>query len=205
MKRLAGLLVVTLCLSLSPQPLPAADKDAKPDYFPLTVGSKWSYKVDVDGNAGNVQNEIVKIEKIDGQDLARLEASAQGKVVASEHLATSDKGIFRHRFNGVEIAPPLCLLKYPVKAGETWDATLKIGGENAKVSCRVDQEMPEVKVPAGKYKTVVVHIDTDLSGQKFTTTFWFSDGVGFVKQEFDLGVKGVLELEKFEPGKAEGK
>ncbi len=206
MRRLVGLLVVAGYASICHLPLAADEKDAPPSYFPLAVGAKWSYKLDLDGNVNALEYKVAKIEKIDGQDVAEMEVSADGRVVSTEQLATNDQGVFRHRYNDAKIDPPSCLLKYPVKAGDTWDLKTKVGDTDAKMTCRVADEMPEIEVPAGKYTTVVVDIETDLDGQTIKAKFWFSEGVGFVKQEFEFrGFKGSLELEKFEPAKAESK
>jgi hypothetical protein len=199
MQKFVGVPVVYVLL-LGWTPLPAAAQVPIGDYYPLKVGTKWHYRVEANGQVGSLVNQIAKTETIDGQLLARLETSARGQVVASEHLASNDKGIFRHRINGLEISPPLCLIKNPIKEGESWVTDVKIGAERAKMACRVARE--EVTVPAGKYKAVVVTIETEQAGQKISSIYWFAAGVGVVQQKIDIGGNKVnLELEKFEAGK----
>ena len=62
-------------------------------YYPLKLGTNWRYRIETsDGEQGQLTQQIVKIEKIDGQDLARLEVIVNGEVVASEHLRSSAAG-----------------------------------------------------------------------------------------------------------------
>jgi hypothetical protein len=203
MRKCIGLLIVLVAAVSGRPSLPAADKDAKtPDYYPLQAGSKWHYQVQVDGEKkGQVTSQIAKIEKIDGQSLARLETTVQGSVTASEHLSNTAKGLYRHRYNGMEVTPPICLLKYPVKKGESWEADAKIGDETIKGTCRVSEA--EIEVPAGKYKTVVVQFDAQAGQVKIKTTYWFAAGTGMVKQTATIndGQTITLSLEKYEPGK----
>lgn len=180
--------------------LQAADRA---DYYPLKPGSKWQYAGEVNGQKIKVTNQVAKMENIDGKNLARLETlNEQMQVVAAEHLASSEKGVFRHRINGIESEPPFCILQYPVKSGDTWKANSKVGNETIQGECKAEKE--EVTVPAGKYSAVKVTINAEVvpSGQKINNTIWLADDVGLVKQITDLGqIKIKLELEKFEAGK----
>jgi tRNA A-37 threonylcarbamoyl transferase component Bud32 len=151
-------------------------------YYPLKLGTKWHYRKETSlGAATPHLHQIVKIEKIDGQSLARLEALQHGEVLASEHLSTTAHGIFRHRNNGWEISPPLCLLKFPIKIGESWESEHRFGDEKGKVSCRIGAE--EVEVAAGKYQAITSHLEVmETGGRKIGITYWFAPGVGVVKQ-----------------------
>jgi hypothetical protein len=200
MKRFAAFLLVFLTVASGASPQTPVGKKAPPDYYPLGEGTKWHYRVEVGGKTVQVTNQVAKVETIDGQPLARLETVVgEGQVTASEHLRTTPQGVFRHRYNGIAVSPPLCLLKYPVKDGESWATDIKIGGMQLKVRCRVGGA-EEVEVPAGKYKAVTSDVETAVMGVKITTKYWFAPGVGVVKQTANLGGQDVsLKLEKFEP------
>ena len=207
MSKFSGLLLFVFGLALSCQPVATAQekKQDSKSYYPLKVGNKWTYQVESDavpkGNS-KLMNQIAKIEKIDGVSLSRLETTAKGKVVASEHLSITDKGIFRNRYNGTEVSPPICMLKFPIKKGSTWKVESKVGEEKLSVSCKSDEE--EIEVPAGKFKTVKVVMDAEVVGAGIivSTTYWFSQGVGVVKQHVNINsMQFTLLLEKFEEGK----
>jgi hypothetical protein len=184
-----------------------AKKDDKRDnaaeqgnYYPLQVGNKWEYRVEVGGNSAKAVSSITKIETIDGIPLARLEATVNGNTVANEHLRATDKGVFRYRNNGLEINPPICLLKYPVKAADKWEGDITVGKEKGKYFCETKEE--NVEVTAGKFKTLKVTVTLQSKGQSVTTSYWFAKDVGFVKQTVEAGDLNItMELEKFELAK----
>lgn len=206
MSKLSGLILFVFGLALSCQPLATAQEktqDSK-SYYPLKAGNKWTYQIESDTAAkgSKLINQIAKIEKIDGVSLSRLETTAKGKVVASEHLSITGKGIFRNRYNGTEVSPPICMLKFPIKKDSTWKVESKVGEEKLSVSCKLDEE--EIEVPAGKFKTVKVVMDAEVVGAGIivSTTYWFAQGVGVVKQHVNINsMQFSILLEKFEEEK----
>ena len=200
-----------VCLALAAsvadaQDVKKKDKGEKPattagNYYPLDVGNRWTFRVEAGGNAATAISTITKIEKVDGKALSKLEATLNGKVVATEHLVATPEGIYRNRNNDMAIDPPLLLLKYPAKAGDEWKGVLNVGTEKGNYVCKTAEEM--VTVPAGKFKTLRVSITLEVAGQTVKTSYWFAKDTGFVKQTVDAGGLNVLmELEKFERAKA---
>jgi len=187
---------VILCLA--PASLLAQDASK---YYPLKVGNTWSYKFSMNGQTLPLKTKIVAVEKVGGADLYHLEATIQGVPnTTTEDLEANAKGVFRHKYSGMESKPPVQLLRTPVKDGDTWKSDINIAGQAASLSAKVGRE--DVTVPAGKYKAVTVKIETDIMGQKIDTTYWFAEGVGIVKQVINLpNGAATMELEKFEPGK----
>jgi hypothetical protein len=177
-------------------------KDAKaPNYYPLQEGNQWTYQLTVNGNAQTMVSKIAKIETIDQVKLARLEADVGGNVGQTEHLQQTDKGIFRHRSNGLEVSPPLMLMKYPFKAGEKWGGEFTALGQKAKYTCEAGEET--VEVVAGKFKTARIVLTVEQNGVTIGTTYWFAENIGFVKQTVDLnGINILAELQKYELKKA---
>jgi hypothetical protein len=207
MCKFSGLILFVFGLALSCQPLATAQEktqDSK-SYYPLKAGNKWTYQIESDSVAkgsANLINQIAKIEKIDGVYLARLETIAKGKVAATEHLNVTEKGIFRNRYNGTEVSPPICILKFPIKKGSTWKTESKVGDEKLSVSCKSDED--EIEVPAGKFKTVKVVMDAEVAGAGIlvSTTYWFAQGVGIVKQHVNINsMQFTILLEKYEEAK----
>jgi len=205
MKAIIGVLVVLLA-SLPGLTQEAAQKtqtsDKTPDYYPLKVGTKWEYQLDVGkGQKFTVVYQIAKVENVNGKPQAVMEQLVNGEVQATEHVGVEPGGVFKYRFKEVEVSPPVCLLKYPVKEGLSWETETKIGGKQLTVSGR-EGGTEEIQVPAGKYRAISAKIDTAVDGQKVSTTYWFAPDVGIVKQS--MGIPGLtfsMELLKFEPGK----
>ena len=130
-----------------------------------------------------------------------LETSVKGMVTNTDHMLATNRGVFRHRANGIELAPPICLLKYPVTKDETWETDTTIGNESVKVKVKAG-DVEEITVPAGKYKAVRATIETTALGQQTSVTYWFAADVGVVKQSMVNDGKNItLELQEFEAGK----
>jgi hypothetical protein len=189
----------------SPSDASATSKDssssAEPlaNYCPLKARTKWRYRVTANGVTATMTREVAKIEVIDGQSLARIDSIMDGNLVGSEHLANNDKGLFRHRYDGVPFEPPICILKYPVKEGESWPLECRSGNDRMTGICTCAME--EVTVPAGKFKTVKVIVIAQYQGQSVSGTYWLAAGVGIVKQTVDMaGGTMDLELERVEMG-----
>ena len=207
MKRTAGILVSVAMALVGGASIFAAVDETTPDYYPLKVGTKWHYDFSANGNKMTVINAIAKVEDIDGQSLSRLETTIDNQVKATEHLTVTDKGVFRHRIKGIAITPPVCLLKFPVKDGETWNADVKIGEQQITLKAKAGKE-EEVTVPAGKYKAVTSELEVTAGGDNVKTRYWFAKDVGVVKQTIEINsTKEInstnieLELSKFEKAK----
>jgi hypothetical protein len=176
----------------------AQDAKKPPNYFPLDVGNEWHYRTTENGTKSNHILRIGKLEEFKGEKLARLESP---DINRSEHLAQTDKGIFRHRANGDEVTPPFCLLPYPATPGAKWSGVFTIAKSQAKYTGEIVKE-ETVAVPAGKFKALRAVITLEEKGKMIETTYWFVQDMGIVKQSFEIAGRAVvLELEKFDKKK----
>jgi phage FluMu protein Com len=175
----------------------APENPEKFNYYPVEVGNTWHYRVNANGKITNSSVRISKHETINGEALARLDAL---NVPVTEHLAQTEKGVFRHRLNGSQVSPPFPLLPYPPKIGAKWQGEFTTEMEKGKNRYFGEIQNEEiVEVPAGKFKTLRVFIKVEQNGPMVQTTYWFAKDVGFVKQSLNiLGTTIVMELEKFE-------
>jgi hypothetical protein len=176
----------------------------EPTYFPLDVGNEWHFKATLGNNSSTVISRIANIERVGDLSLNRLEASTNGKVILNEHLSQTKEGIFRHRSNGEEISPPICLLKYPVKSGSRWRGEFTAGTDAGKYAAEATEE--EVGVPAGKFKAVKVVLTAEIKSVNINTSYWFVKDLGIVKETVLVGeLHTLLELEKSSLAKKENK
>src|SRR6478672_2213631 len=108
MKRLVTLaILVVLTASFTTVRGDDKDKDKEKDqtvitdsaYYPLKVGSSWTYK----GPANTtLVNKVAKHEKVGDVMCARIETSVGGNTVAYEHISVAKDGIYRHTLNGMQ-------------------------------------------------------------------------------------------------------
>jgi hypothetical protein len=186
--------------------LAAQDKLAETPYYPLHVGTTWHYKA----GERKITIRVAKHEKVGETLCALLEVLRDDKVVASEHLAVTSEGVYRHDQTSKDksgkattetLKPPFLVLKLPPKKGDKWQVDSQADGKPIRGTFQVAEE--EVKVPAGTYKAfVVVGQDLEISGLRSSFATYYSSGVGMVKQVIQVGnTRTEFELTKFEAGK----
>jgi hypothetical protein len=192
MNRLAGLTVLAL-LSAG---VAAPAQDANP-YYPLKVGSEWTYKV----QGGPIKVKVAGPEKVGPISGYKLETSAGNKVSATETVAVTPEGVKRLNVNGLTPEQPILFLPADPEATKSWDVDTKVGGQAIKGKFTANKE--KVTVPAGTYDAVHVKGDNMTIGTTQTTVeYWFAKDVGIVKLKFTLGSQdATLELESYTAGK----
>jgi hypothetical protein len=101
---------------------------------------------------------------------------------------------------------PVCELRFPVKAGDSWvvDIPSQEGGLQGSTGTATVGDVEEVQVPAGKFRAVRVDVTiTAVDGKPLAkprrATRWYAPGVGLVKVAAGTGVTRALKA--FTPGK----
>lgn len=181
---------------LTSTPLRGADEGNDSPYYPLKIGSRWTYRV----NEGDkrISTHIGKHEKVGDTLCAVIEAAVDGKVAATEYVAIDKDGVSRYKFNTETLKTPVRFLALPPKDGETWKFETEFGVEKVKGSATAGSA--DVEVKAGKYKTITTKMEIESNDQKISIESWYAEGVGMVKQVMKIGpVEIRLDLEKFEP------
>jgi hypothetical protein len=186
-------------------PVAAAEDFKESPYYPMKVGATWTYKA----GDSKFQLRVASYEKIGTTMCARVETVQDGKVVGSEDVFVRDDSVYRIASDGKVINPPVMTLKLQKtekgdiqpKNGDIWTVDSKADREALKGTFTENGE--EVTVPAGKYTAVTVSCeDLDANGAKYSFKTSYAKDVGMVRQEITAGgLKVVIELEKYEPGK----
>ncbi len=195
-----------LCLFVVAAPSFAADNDK--DYFPLKIGTKWTYKVE--GKDARFVVTAVGDEKVGAVACVKLEARLMDQVVGTEHVAWRKDGLCRYKFSDMGIEPAICFLKAGAKKGDSWKHDFKVGQVKANVRYEVD--FADAKVPAGEFKNAMIikavaaeKAEVEGKGdQIINTTIWYVKGKGMVKQSIDFvgtDIKVRLELESIDEPK----
>jgi hypothetical protein len=195
--RVRTVAILALALALPAAAARADDLKDSP-YYPLKVGSAWTYKA----NDVKFTLKVAKTEKVGDVTAAVVEMTKDGKVEGSEKVAVKDDGVYRYAFENKKAEPPICFLKLPPKKDTTWKVDSKAENDAIKGTFKMDEE-DNVKVAAGTYKCVKVTCDDlDAVGVKMSVTYYFAENVGMVKQVIEAaGQKTTIELEKYEPAK----
>jgi hypothetical protein len=201
MRCLTGLFLLFATALPAPAQAPPAQKKL-PDYYPLKPGTRWTYDLDPgDGRKIRVANQIARIEIIDGKSMARLETVINGRVAVTQHLIGNHEGVFRCRLGEADVSPPICILKYPFKEGETWKAEPMIGRDQSKLSFKSGRH-EEVMSTAAKYQAISVGCEINVEGGLVNTMSWYAADIGMVKDTRAFGDKTItMNLVTFEAGK----
>lgn len=192
------LALLVLCLAA---PSFAADP-LKPNFYPLTKGTKWEYRLLMDDKEYPCVCEITSHETKNGKSSARIEAKLPNAVTLSEELSSDLNGVYRNAILGARLHQPVQIVKYPVKARDTWKERVKLdAGEGTLAITIVDAEAV-IDVPAGRFTTLAIESIVEMNGERVVACIWYAQGVGIVKQETNYGSKIVtMELRKYHPAK----
>jgi hypothetical protein len=177
------------------------------DYYPLKVGSQWTYQ------AGSSKEPVViRVEKEvtldlppnEKTDVVEKAAGFQLKITSGDLNGTEDvavlrDGVYKFSQNGKAIKPPLRFFKVPLEAGKSWTAEWK--GDDGKVNRReftAGAETLELTINGKKEKLPTVVISSRDAGQDSSIKYWFAKGFGMVKEQVTIGKKeSTLELKEF--------
>jgi len=196
-----AILVLPVALMFATAPQAADDKPSEPTYFPIKVGTTWSYKM----GENRYTVTVAKIEDKDKQPCARLEMQARGteKLLSVEYVAVKSDGVYRVELDDKKIDPPLCFLKLPIKANEEWKVSSTLGGMGKVEGTFKSGEMEKLEIGEKTYKNVVTASckELQIGDAKIAVTYYFAPNVGMVKQVTMIdGKEVVIELEIFKAG-----
>jgi hypothetical protein len=168
------------------------------DFIPLKKGAKWIYKF----SDKDVVQSVTGTEKIGTVDTFVVESDMSGQKERM-WIAPNAEGMWLHKVHSgdsvSELPKPAMLLKYPLKSGDTWESKIPTGDAIVEYAFENAGE-EEVTVPAGKYTAWKIKMRGKMGGVQFSGTYWYSKGVGLVKQSISSpGGEFRLELKEFKP------
>lgn len=173
-------------------------------YFPTTVGDRWVTEMRYATNTSEYTEVVTAVEKKDGALVVSVGREVDGKVSPqSSDVRVTDKGLFRMSLLGTVYDEPYCILKLPLKPGESWTSESASGGGAVKSTFKYKAIKEEdVEVPAGKFHAFRIEVDVDSRGRPTHSTIWYDARVGVVKMEYGDGDSGYVRvLKEFKPGK----
>lgn len=182
-----------------------AAPQATADYFPAKVGDTWTMTTDADGKKITQTVTVTAVKKVKGATEATFDYKADGKGLNTEVYRITPNAVNRLSggLNGsTKMKPPITIIKYPLKAGDTWkwEGDILTNGQTIKATSELMVFGPEtVKTPAGTFQAMRVHsaLVVEGGGQKveMPNDYWFAKGVGMVKQHASFGkveIDGML-------------
>jgi hypothetical protein len=187
--------VAMIGIGLAPLAGPAAprlkDSETPQAYFPTTVGSKWVYTTN-----GKEHVEVVTaVERKDGVTTVTVEYERAGGNRPIQTIEVRPDGLYMTYEVGKAYETPVCMLKLPVKIGESWTVRTNRPDIGALRFDREVIEETDVETPAGRFRAVRVRGRTDIGNQgRVQSDYWYAPEVGLVKLDERV-------LQSFTPGK----
>jgi hypothetical protein len=193
-----------------PVPLFAADPPAGgEELFPLAVGNTWTYRVQPFVGPGQPFQDdrfvvrVVRKEMVGEQTCFVLEGKLKDRPAATEHVAFTKDGLTRFRADGVDITPPVTVLKFSATPKVTWTTEYQLG--ERKATATFTQEPVSITYQGKRTRTTIVQGSVGGENGRPKSTVWYAAGVGMVRQTVEEGGKRpgptmLLDLEKFDKG-----
>ncbi len=179
------------------------------DLAPLKEATKWTYVAE--GSEFTIK--VSGREKVGKVECAVVETTVKDKQeqehTQKEYFAVTEEGLKSFRVvagaRTVETTPPILRIKFPIKKGDSWEWAGKQGDKEQKAAFTNEGE-EEIKTPAGTYKAWKIVVVIDQEGASSTAAYWYAAGVGMIRQDVSMNLRGKLvklttELKAFEAGK----
>ena len=175
---------------------------AKPvSYWPFAQGSTWTLSTNVQNKTFDQIITVTSVKTDKGGSVATLNYTAGSKVVQVETYRTTPQEVARMSAgldgSGV-LSPPLPIIKYPMKAGNTWkwSGTITVHGVPVQgVSTLTVSGPTSVKTMGGTFSAFKVHSELVVTAQgqtqKVPNDYWFAPNVGLVRQQAQIGALTV--------------
>ena len=200
--KIASALLTTTALSTF-----GISSQAQTNLLPAKVGNYWV----LNGNAGkaplSMTYKVMSVKSANGVTTAVFTMFKDSAPVSSETYLIDSKGVSRSLSGATGkdvITPPVQIIRYPVKIGETWNWKGTINTAAAgKLDCDATLKVArqeQVVTKAGKFNAVKIDMKLTVHVSRQTQTidnsYWFAPGVGMVKQVALLpdGKGGEVEL-----------
>ena len=194
-------LVATTLVVGMPTAMPAEDPKA-PEFLFAAKGTKREYRLTADSKSTEFTTEAQEPFVRGGRRILRAELRLGTSAWIEEH-AVDDKGLYLLSGIGGKYDPPRTVLRFPIKAGDSWTEKYK-EGDAETVAKSIVRETETIEVPAGKFRAYPVDTVISAGGVTVTGTTWYAERVGIVKMHLTFAPRPLtttLELTQFTPGK----
>ena len=184
-------------------PVPKAVKKADP--FPHALGTRWEYVHDGDATKVWVE-EVVEVTEKDGAVTFKVDITPDVGPKRSETYRLKGGELVLTATGNGEFDPPMLIAKAGMKAGDEWDTKYAFVAPNGRAGQAVEVTLTvgkaeEVATPAGTFTALPIARTTKGPVGNSTTTFYFAEGVGMIRQASPGQKEPLQDLKAFTPGK----
>jgi hypothetical protein len=170
-----------------------ADRDRLEKLFPRIAGGEWEYEEKIGDAVHQLKTTCLGEKEVGEVRYTFFTTRRDGEPVLTEGYTITPDAVLRissgeNSSNSIE--PPMPVLKVPIKQGQNWKwqgRLLEMGiSTPAEASLSVTGPV-KLKVPYGELETWQISQTYTISpgndASTITSTQWFAEGIGLVKQE----------------------
>ena len=180
-------------------------------YWPTSVGDTWVYRITLGGKSfGEEKVVVAEVTEKDGVIILSLDQERDGeRWRIKERFGVSPKGVylFHEEESWSKTREPRdCLLRFPVKEGNSWEVVAKerrsLALTEPTLQFKVRKE-DELELPVGTLRAVRIDGFAGEMTSPPVITRWFAPGLGIVRivrPDKEIG-DWVKELKSFTSGK----
>jgi hypothetical protein len=165
-------------------------------YFPLSIGSKWTYVVTEKDKSFKVKAKVIGKKKLKGVECYLVEEKEKKETSKTYYQITKDgiyvlkiiKKIFLSEYD-LPIEPKLLIMKFPLKKGMKWSWSGKFLGQKVTFKYEVLKRQ-KIKTKAGKFVCFPVSIKR-YKGKKLLSQEikYYSKNLGLVRHKGKTKIK----------------
>jgi len=176
------------------------------NYYPVTVGSKWTYSITSANSTPSTWSSEITQGGAASYSM-KITTASSGYSVIDAALTNGAWGVTKSVsydpsgavLSTITYSPPQLLFpsKTDIGTHETTTSTLTSGGNNSQATIDITVDgIESVTVPAGTFANALkLTSKTTMSGSTASVSAWYADGAGFVKSEDTYG--GTQELTSY--------
>ncbi len=178
--------------------LPGTTTTPAENYFPLTLGNQWHFRVQVAGQTLWMTYIATDKAFIDGVATVTFETRVNDLPQTRENYQITGDGVFtvlrQMQLYSFKFNPKQILLKYPVVSGDAWEQIGSFGDASKNATFQYQQKcryvgFEDVQVPAGNFRAIKLALDLVASDGSHIQGFrYFSQDVGLIKEDLTMTV-----------------
>lgn len=202
-RKAVGLTACCLFLSWGVVAAPRRDAPGPVYYHASQAGDKSVFEVSANGRFWcEVAYEVTDVQRMGTAVLVTKRRTVGGTDDEPPgRVLLSDGGVYTLSEGDFIYPTPFCLVRLPVKKGETWETTYG-GAQGETITTKytsVGEE--EVEVPAGKFRCLRIELEAVVNGETELRTNWYAPGCGQVQAKLKYqDLETTYVLKSFTPG-----
>ena len=145
------------------------------DYFPLKVGTKWTYEVTID----NVV-EVIDITVAERAPVGEYDGFLLTSAMGDSRLAWNGDVLLAAELAGTRYSPPIPIF---AEANTGWSGVVQTEGVQVAGTATLSVESDTIENAGRDFETVVCVLNLESGDEALQLRTWYYPGLGILRQE----------------------